>query len=267
MALGAATAAVLIVLDWTMAHADDRKFTYSYEAKTLPQGTWEFEQWATLQDGKQAGHWDTLLLREEIEYGVTDRLNGSIYLNGKIQSNSGVPGFENEHSIGFDSMSTEWKYKVSEPSTDVVGFLLYEELAFSNDTYEIESKLVFSKEAGPFTLAYNFVWEAVLGRSSDPAASPQWTWEHEFTNSLGASFSFTPSFAVGVEAYDIARYSRSLGGPHTRADYVGPNLHYSAGSWWATFTVLWQVGLGHPLEYTDPDNTKVAFRLIFGVNF
>ena len=26
-----------------VARADERMFTYSYEAKTLPQGTWEFE--------------------------------------------------------------------------------------------------------------------------------------------------------------------------------------------------------------------------------
>jgi hypothetical protein len=263
MQLGVAALAILACA--AAARADDRKFTYSYEAKTLPQGTWEFEQWATVQGGKDAGRWTTLKLRDEIEYGVTDRLNGSIYLNSVYQANSGVPGFDNEHSFGFDSMSTEWKYKLSDPSTDPVGVLLYEELAFSNTVYELETKLVFSKELGPFTFAYNVVWEAVLNRAADPAQSPQWTWEHEISNTLGISYGFSTAFAVGIEAYDIARFD-TFTRSSTRADYVGPNVHYSFGSWWATLTVLRQVST-HDLEFGDPDNTKWALRLIVGVNF
>jgi hypothetical protein len=248
------------------ARADDRKFTYSYEAKTLPQGTWEWEQWATLQEGKDSGRWTTLLLRDEIEYGLTDRLNGSIYLNSTYQANSGVGGVSNEHSFGFDSMSSEWKYKLSEPSVDPIGSLLYGELKFANNQYEIETKLVLSKEAGPFTFAYNFIWEAVLARSGDPAASPQWHWEHEISNTLGASYTFIPALAVGVEAFDISRFDHSLGGPRTHAYYAGPNLHSSFRSWWATLTFLRQVS-SHGLEFSDPDNTRYSVRLIVGVTF
>ncbi len=248
------------------ARADDRKFTYSYEAKTLPQGTWEAETWATLQEGKESGRWSTLHLRDEIEYGLTDRVNGSIYLNWSYQANSQVPGFENEHSVGFDSMSTEWKVKLTEPSTDLVGLLLYEEFLFSNNAYELETKLVLSKEVGPFTFAYNFVWEAVLNHATDPAQSPQWTWEHEISNTFGASYGFSNAFAVGVEAYDIARFD-TFQHTSTRADYVGPNVHVSSGSWWATLTALRQVSFGRGPEYTDPDNTKWQIRLIVGINF
>src|SRR5579862_2378689 len=178
------------------AEADDRKFTYSYEAKTLPKGSWELEQWATLQEGKEAGRWSTLLLRTELEYGLTDQLNGSIYLNSTYQANHDVPGENDAHDFGFESMSTEWKYKLTEPSVDPIGGLLYEELKFSNDQYEIETKLVLSKEVGPFTFAYNFVWEAVLSRSPAAASSPLWTWEHELSNTLGASFEMSSNYAV-----------------------------------------------------------------------
>jgi hypothetical protein len=250
----------------TVARADDRKFTYSYEAKTLPKGTWEFEQWATLQTGKDAGTWNTLLLRDEIEYGVTDQFNASIYLNTTYQGNSGVPGFDNERSYGFESMSAEFKYKVSEPAVDPVGFLLYFEPAFSNDSYELEGKLVFSKEFGPWTFAYNFIAEGDLNRGDDPAQSPLWTWELELFNTVGVSYAFSPQFAVGAEFYDVARYD-FFTHDSTRADYVGPNVHFSSGSWWATLTVLHQVTFGRGYEYTDSDNTKWQFRLIFGVNF
>lgn len=252
---------------WIEARADERKFTYSYEAKTLPKGTWELEQWATLQESKDVGKWSTLLLREEVEVGVTDRLNASIYLNSTYQANHAVPGFNDEHDFGFESMSTEWKYKLGDPAADAVGSLLYGELKFSNDKYEIESKIVLSKEVGPFTFAYNFVWEAVIARATDATASPQWRWEHEISNTFGASYSFSPSFAVGVEAYDISRFDRSLSGEHTHAYYAGPNVHYAAKTWWATLTFLRQVSFGAGPEYKDSDNTKYAVRLIVGFNF
>src|SRR5579862_4562157 len=205
------------------ARADDRKFTYSYEAKTLPKDTWEFEQWATVQTGKDAGTWNALLLREEIEYGVTDQFNASIYLNTVYQANSGVPGFDNERSFGFDSMSAEFKYRLTDAALDPVGALLYFEPAFSNDQYELEGKLVFSKDVGPLTFAYNFIVEGVLNRADNPAQSPQWTWELELTNTFGLSYSFSPRFAVGTEFYDVARYD-FFRRESTRADYAGPNV-------------------------------------------
>jgi hypothetical protein len=245
------------------ARADDRKFTYSYEAKTLPQGTWEFEQWATLQTGKDAGRWDTWLFREEIEYGITDRLNASIYLNSEYQANSGVPGFDDEHSFGLKGMSTEWKYKLSDPAADAVGSLLYGELGFSNAEYEIELKMVLSKEVGRFTFAYNFIYEAEA--EQEPEESPVWRWEHVISNTLGASYAVTERLSVGVEAMDVFR-TMPVEGEKTHATFVGPNVHYSSGSWWATFTVLRQISV-NGLEFSDGDNTKLQFRLIFGVNF
>ena len=185
----------------------------------------------------------------------------------EYQANHDVPGEDDVHDFGFTSMSTEWKYKVTDPAADAVGSLLYGELMFSSDKYEIEGKLVFSKVVGPFTFAYNFIWEAVLERSDDPAASPQWAWEHEVSNTLGASYEISPNFAAGVEAYDISRFERSLSGEHTHAYYAGPNVHYSGGTWWATLTLLQQIGFGHGLEFTDGDNTKYSIRLIVGFNF
>ncbi len=243
--------------------ADDRKFTYSYEAKTLPQGAWEFEQWATLQTGKDAGTWNTWLFREEIEYGITDRLNASIYLNSEYQANSGVPGFDDEHSFGFKSMSTEWKYKLSDPSADALGSLLYGELGFSNAEYEIEAKLVLSKEVGGFTVAYNFIYEAEV--EQEPGESPVWRWEHSVSNTLGASYAFSERFSVGAEAMDVFR-NMPVEGERTHAYFAGPNVHYSSGAWWATLTVLKQISF-NGLELTDGDNTEWQFRLILGVNF
>jgi hypothetical protein len=38
----------------TSTHADERRFTYTYEPETLPQGTFEFENWVTWRAGRTA---------------------------------------------------------------------------------------------------------------------------------------------------------------------------------------------------------------------
>jgi len=57
--------------------ADERRFSYTYEPETTPAGAMELENWVTLRAGrgesvgqKNFNQWD---LRQEIEYGVTDR--------------------------------------------------------------------------------------------------------------------------------------------------------------------------------------------------
>ena len=47
----------------TSRSVDERKFNYSYEAKTLPKGSWEFEQWATLKMEKESGDYRRMLLQ------------------------------------------------------------------------------------------------------------------------------------------------------------------------------------------------------------
>jgi len=90
-----------IVASSATAFADERKFTYSEEAKTLPQGSWEFEQWATHLSHVEEGRFWQLDFREEVEYGVTDRFTLAAYLNMSILSAHDVPGLENETEFEF----------------------------------------------------------------------------------------------------------------------------------------------------------------------
>ena len=62
----------------TDVSADDRRFTYTYEATTSPKGSWEFEQWLTWK-GYHDG--DTFDFRHELEYGITDNLQIGLYLS------------------------------------------------------------------------------------------------------------------------------------------------------------------------------------------
>lgn len=73
--------AVISAAGWSPASADERKFTFVEEAKTLPQGTFEFEQWVTRSWGVEQGQFWRIDFREELEYGITDRLTAAAYLN------------------------------------------------------------------------------------------------------------------------------------------------------------------------------------------
>src|SRR3954451_3921549 len=67
--------------------ADERRFTYSYEPETMVAGGMEFEQWVTLRTQRTKGgevgqqNYNKWELREELEYGVTDRYTVGLYLN------------------------------------------------------------------------------------------------------------------------------------------------------------------------------------------
>src|SRR5690348_6790229 len=79
-------------LPLTSTQADERRFTYTYEPETLPEGGMEFEQWVTLRTQRTSGgevrqgNYNLWELREELEYGVTDNYSVSLYLNTAAES-------------------------------------------------------------------------------------------------------------------------------------------------------------------------------------
>src|SRR6185436_14583558 len=104
----------------TLARADDRRFTYTYEPELLPKGAMEFEQWITLRtqrtsggDVKQ-GNYNLWELREELEFGVTDNYSVSLYLNTAAESFrdfSQTPAVD-ESDFKFEGISIENRYMV-----------------------------------------------------------------------------------------------------------------------------------------------------------
>src|SRR6186713_1712461 len=93
------------------ALADQRRFTYVYEPETLPEGAMEFENWVTLrtqrtEDVGQENYnrWD---LRQELEYGVTDRYSVSLYMNEKAESYEDTATGEDVSGLSWEGISIE----------------------------------------------------------------------------------------------------------------------------------------------------------------
>jgi hypothetical protein len=249
------------------ARADERKFTYSYEAKTLPKGSLEFEQWATVESRKRDGEFRDVTLREELEYGVSDRLTAALYLNYTWQARRDVTGVKDHHDVEFDGISLEGKYKLWDPSVDPVGLLGYLEVGLDNDEREVEAKIVVNKIVGSFNLVYNFVFEFEHEEEREPDGEREFEKELVISHTIGASYAVSPQFAVGVEALSHQDFEEDFGDQEHLAYFAGPNLHYAEADWWITITALKQVDIKADTELDLDGHTKYEFRVIIGVNF
>ena len=82
------------------AHAGESPFGFIYTTDTQPKGTFELEQWATLRKGKQQGNFDLWQHRTEIEYGVTNNFQASLYLNNySVNANGSSFKYESGASV------------------------------------------------------------------------------------------------------------------------------------------------------------------------
>ena len=249
------------------ASADERRFTYSYEAKTLPEGSMEFEQWVTMRARKEKGvfrHWD---LREEFEYGVTDLFTAALYLNFEYEAHRNVPGKRDTHEVEFEGVSVEGKYKLTDPSVDLVGSLLYGEISVGGDEFELEGKAVFSKALGNFIVAYNFIVEWEKEEEKVPSGGKEWESELVISNTVGISWTLGGGWAAGVEALSHTDFEHSFSHSEHTAYFAGPNVHHAAGGWWVTLTALKQVDLQEHTGLIFDGHEKYEVRLVVGISF
>ena len=259
------TAAVLLTA--AAVRGDERLFGYVEEAEVLPKGGREFEQWLTHRRDKADGvfaRWD---FREELEYGLTDRMSVAGYLNFKNTHIEGVTGLANEDSFKFEGIATELKYQVLNPNTKPLGLLLYGEATYNGDEFELEEKLVLQKNLGEkWVTAFNVTLEEEWGFTSTDT-------EEELSLELtaGVAYKINSHWSVGIEARNHRVFAPGLdfGNQEANAWFVGPNVHYGRDNWWATLTVLPQVH-GSPETRNDlelDEHEKIEVRLLVGVNF
>ncbi|MCE9615488.1 MAG: hypothetical protein K8T26_14550 [Lentisphaerae bacterium] len=265
---------------WAMAAAaDERKFGYVYEADVLPKGQAEFEQWVTARAGKDGGRYARWDFREELEYGLTERLTTALYLNFEDEFSSGVKtsdgadseaeveaGEDESGGVDFAGLSSEWKYQLLSPYRDVVGVVVYVEGSsdLAHET-ELEEKLVLSKNWERWVAAANVTveqeWEYEDGESEK---------EGVLELTAGLSRKVTDTWSVGLEARNHREFENNFEfkDEEHRAYFLGPNVAYANGTYWATLSVLPQI-YGEGEHATDnlilDEHERVEVRLLAGV--
>jgi hypothetical protein len=209
------------------ALAIERRFTYNYESRVLNPGDKEIELWTTPRIGRE-DYYLRFDNRAELELGLTERLQTSVYLNFTTKT----VGAERESEFE-GSLSNEWKYKLLDPSADVVGLALYGEGTAGLHELEVEAKLLLDKRFGDFLAAINLVGEH------------EWEFEEEgveraivFEQTAGVAYFIGERFSAGFEAKHHMLYEGRFMGS---ALYVGPTVSYAAKSWWLAATFSPQV--------------------------
>jgi len=258
----------------TGAHADEKRFTYSYEPETLPQGAAEFEQWITLRTQRTSGgtvqqqNYNLWELREELEYGVTDNYSVALYLNTAAESFRDVSQTPHVNVSHFDfkGISVENRYMVLNPASHAVGLTLYLEPRFSGDEAEIEQKIILGQRHGNWKWAFNLThateWSDNLHKT-----------EGELEATLGLARDLNPHWSLGLELRDHNELPDYRKWENT-ALFLGPALSYRQEKWWAALTVMPQV-YGANFGQNPDDNRhlelegheRVNIRLIFGISF
>lgn len=270
-------AVALAALALTRARADENYFSYSYGSETLPKGHWEIYQWATSRTGKADGTYRAVDLQTEFEYGFTNRLQGSLYLNALKHRIAGVTGFTDRDQLRFNGLQTALKYSVRSPYKDGYGLAFYLEPGYRRynaqsgertDIFSLESKLILQKNFRDDTLILAANLSAEFEREHN-RETRAWESELELQFSAGLNYRFAPNWFVGVETLVTSAFERMrLDALGEYAVFAGPNLHYATRQWWATLTVLPQL-TGWPethgqreLEHFE----KLQVRLKVGIN-
>ncbi|MEK7376169.1 MAG: hypothetical protein AABZ57_03235, partial [Candidatus Margulisiibacteriota bacterium] len=118
----------------------------------------------------------------ELEYGLTDRWDVSIYQNFK-QANIASGG-----TFSYDGFKVRTRYRLGESGQFIADPLLYLELQEQNDLSKssvLEGKIILAKDLGRINMSYNQIIK--IGSST----------ENEYA--AGLSFEFNPAFKRGFE--------------------------------------------------------------------
>jgi len=231
------------------ASANERHFTYTYESAVLSPGKLELEPWTTFRVGRE-NFYTRFDQRLEFEAGVVDGLQTALYWNmtavaeDVTSTDPALPPTETRvQSFSFTGISSEWKYQLSDPVADPLGFALYFEGTAGLVEAELEAKLIFDKRVGDLLLAANVVGEhewvfEVPGETER---------EVKLELDLAGGLFLSQSFLLGLEVRNQTVWA-SEEGFEGSAFFAGPVVAYAQDTWWTGLTILPQIAAIKPEE-------------------
>ena len=250
--------------------ADERRFSYTYEPETLPQGGVEIEHWVTFrtQRDKRVGqeNFNRWELRQALEYGVNDRYTVELYLNEASQSYRNPATGEDISAFRFGGVSVENRYLVLNPAEHVVGLTLYLEPRYSGAEAEVEQKIILGQRQGNWKWAFNLTHATEWSENLHKV-------EGELEASLGIARDLNSHWSIGLELRDHNELPDYHKWENT-ALFLGPVISCRREKWWAALSVLPQIyGANFGV---DPDGNRhlelegherLNLRLLFGIDF
>ena len=293
-----------LALDWSLlpslCHADEPLFGFAYTTDLLPRGQWEIEQWSTTRFTKEGGTFWLQENRTELEYGVTDRFQFSIYQNydstaafqnGPYGATTtpepfsyDVPGVNDRYQRSrYIGTSGEAIVRILSPYTHAVGLALYSEPTFGPGFIESENRVILQKNFRDdrLVLAANLTYAPEFRHVSDDNNPKRRIWQEETDANidLGATYRFRRNWSLGFELINEREFN-SFDFTHESNSgyYLGPTIHYGGKHFFATATFIEQMPWASSHVDTVPgalvdgrlydnDFEKFRVRLRFGWYF
>ena len=239
----------LSMLPSTAALAGARHFTFLYEAPTSAPGSIELENWITWERVTNPEQSDQIGFRHEIEIGVTDHFQASIYFADWFYERN-----RNQSGFNYSDSAIELIYNLTNPVIDPVGLSVYGEIKGGRQNFELESKLITQKNFGPLILDYNLTLEAEWEEQGLQKR------QGELQQALGASYELSPRISVGLEFLHEFVFPDWRDQEKIRNVFAGPNVAFRHQNWFVTVTALAQAT-------NTADEADFKVRTIFGFGF
>ena len=262
----------LLIFSFTSS-SQDRNFAWTYQTNTLPKGVRDLEVWNTLRSGRNY-FYNRLDQRVEFEFGITDKLQSSIYLNTSHISQAvhldTLGGIADTSASGANSnsefsFSSEWKYRLTNHDPDRISAALYFEFTVAPAATEIEFKLLLDKRSEKNILALNLVaeqeWEYDVVKGKKDSEE-----ELKFETDLGWLHMLKNNFGLGIEF----RNNNLIEDEWLHSDlFGGPTLFYGSRSFFLIAGILPQWTNLHksdeaPNNLELVDHEKIEVRLLLG---
>lgn len=215
--------------------ADRRKYAFTYQNTTMPEGASEIEFYQTTKLDV-TNSWE---YRIEVEQGLSPRWDMSVYQ---------IFAQEEGESFKWDAVQIRTRYRLAPYGKLFMNPLLYLEYNRKIDLKrqnKLEAKLLFAQDFEKVNLAINPVYE-FFWAPGDPV--------HEFGCDIGLSYAPSFRFSFGVES--LFRYEVLKNEENETGAYFGPGFSFASGNNYYTFSYLW--GL------TD-DSNDARVRFLMGV--
>jgi hypothetical protein len=229
------------------AQADEHYFGYVKTADALPKGGAEFEQWITNRSGKANQVYSKWILREELEYGITDTVTGALYLNfadlyqSVLDEDPASPTYGSalttEETL-FEGINVELKWQLINPAKSPIGLQLYYEPGFGHGEWEHEVKVIASSETESWVTAINLTAEPEWERDALTQSE-----ELNLEVTAGLAYKATPVLSFGLEGRmhtEIPEFLHNGVQEHT-AYFLGPAFRYAEERFNIALTVLPQL--------------------------
>jgi hypothetical protein len=143
--------AILLLMP-VSGYAAQRTYVWTEEYGTVAKGNAEIEFYNTAitpdAQARNASDWEQKL---ELEYGITDHLNASLYQVYEQAADSS--------QLTYVGYNLELKYRISEANVLPVDVLLYAESEVSTIEGNVyEGKIILSKDIGKINTSYNVIY-------------------------------------------------------------------------------------------------------------